>query len=265
MERMTTRKYTYKVLTLPKSEIEKLDPLLRKRYIMITSIVRDVTILSKLLVFVDNDKPTNQILGYAKTTASMFFLTHFISKIYEMWVFLTKNRILEELNNMKKSKDLQDALVHLKTFFSDEKKRKLFAFIRDKLSFHYEYQDDIDPIINEAFNKFNENDFQMILTEEDSANDIYPSLNAVIMLSMFAEMDKLGYQEDEKGKVNNLFKLAGEGAKIVMTFCPLYLTEMFPVKWNQAEQEITVDVPSINSIKLPMIVHNKENEPRNKK
>lgn len=87
---MSSQKIKYTRLFLQKDEIEKINPLYRKRYVMLTSLVRDVTLLSKLLHYTGNKKYKEDVLQYANTAASLFFLTTFISKIYEMWVFLEK-------------------------------------------------------------------------------------------------------------------------------------------------------------------------------
>src|SRR3989338_1251308 len=104
---MLNQKIKYTRLFLQKDEITKINPLYRKRYIMLTSIVRDITLLSKCHYYVRNKKHTEEILQYANTMASIFFLTTFISKIYEMWVFITKNGILKELERKSNSHALQ--------------------------------------------------------------------------------------------------------------------------------------------------------------
>jgi len=251
---MNNKKIKYVRLFLPKEEMNKIDPRYRKRHIMLTSIMRDVTLLSKFIYYTKNNKPTEQILNYANTMASIFFLTTLISKIYEMWVFLTKNEILTELKNKSNSLELQRSIDDINKFFSNPKKRGIFEFIRHKFSCHYEYLDDVDSVINEAFEEFEENDFQMYLTEHDSANDIFPSLNSVILLCIFKEMDSLGFSESNQKKMETLFTLTGEGAGLVMKFCPIYLVEGFPIKWNQ-DGELEVDVPDISTIDLPIIVH----------
>lgn len=257
---METRKLKYTILSLPKVEVQKLDAKSRKRFIMLTSILRDTTLLSKLIYYTKNSNELKiDILKYANTMASIFFFTTFISKIYEMWIFLTKNKILDELLNKSKSSELASAIDSIKNFFADEKKEKLFAFIRNSLGFHYEYYDQIDSKINEAFDKFEDRGFTIFLTEDNAANDVFPSLNTVILISIFKIMDELGYNlTDPKSKMEKLFSLVGEGAKMAMDFCPAYLVEMFLVKWDQKEKEIEIEVPHISSIKLPILVHNED-------
>jgi hypothetical protein len=111
----------------------------------------------------------------------------------------------------------------------------------------------IDPIINSAFDKFGKDDFQVYLTNNDSANDVFPSLNSVILMSIFQKMDELKFSIEDEQKKRKLFSLAGEGAKLVMEFCPTYLTECFPVQWEQKEEEIEIEVPEISTVDLPII------------
>lgn len=118
--------------------------------------------------------------------------------------------------------------------------------------------DHIDPIINSAFDKFGNDDFQVYLTQNDSANDVFPSLNSVILMSIFQKMDNLQFAERDEQKLKILFSLAGEGAKLVMEFCPIYLTEVFPVKWEHKEEEIEIVVPEISTIELPIITLKKK-------
>lgn len=255
---MSNQKIKYTRLFLRKDEITKIGPLYRKRYIMLTSLVRDVTLLSKFLHYVNNKKPTEEVLQYANTMASIFLLNTLISKIYEMWVFITRNGILKELKLKTNSSALQKSIDDINAFFLDTqmgstKEGLLFEFIRHSFSCHYEYMNHIDPIISNAFEKFGDNDFQMYLTENDSANDVFPSLNAVILMSIFQKMDELKFSVTDEQKMKLLFSLTGDGAKLVMEFCPTYLIEAFPIKWEQREEEIEIDVPEISTIELPII------------
>ena len=67
-------------------------------------------------------------------------------------------------------------------FFSDKKVKDIFAFIRDKFGFHYEYQNDVDEMIENASKQFSE--FEMWLSD-DSANEIFASSNAVMLEVVF--------------------------------------------------------------------------------
>lgn len=257
---MDIQKIKYTKLYLQKNEIQKINPIFRKRFIMLTSISRDITILSKLMCYVDNNKDEEEVLKHANKMCSLFFLTTFISKIYEMWIFLDKNHILDELSKKADiSSELKQNIDAINSFFGDVRKRRIFAFIRDKFSFHYEYRNDIDEVIKTSFDKFGDNDFQMYLTEHDSANDVFPSLDAVILMSIFQEMQEIGFTNlDDKQKLEILFSFVRDVSKLAMEFISEYLTEAFPVKWEQKEEEIEIEVPEISTVELPIIAVKKK-------
>lgn len=250
---MSAQKIKYTRLFLKKDEIKEISSLYRKRYVMLASLIRDITLLSKLIHYAGNKKYKEEVLQYANTSASLFFLTTLISKIYEMWIFLSKNKILDELSEKNNSTELQKSIDDINSFFTDTKKKKIFEFIRNGFSCRYEYMNHIDPIISDAFEKFGDDDFQVYLTENDSANDVFPSLNSVILMSFFQKMDELKFSATDEQKMEILFSLAGEGAKLVMEFCSIYLTECFPVQWEQKEEEIEIEVPEISTVELPII------------
>src|SRR4030042_6704033 len=83
-------------LVLPKSEIDKLSSQEKKRYLMFTSMVRDLNLLQKCLIFVGNESSSNPPIVSARATIMFFFLKTLISKIHEMWTFLNKNKVLED-------------------------------------------------------------------------------------------------------------------------------------------------------------------------
>ena len=266
---MNKNKINYTKLVLSKEELAKIAPLYRKRYIMFISMIRDLTLLSKFIHYTSNSCDTEakeSLLQYANTMASIFFLTTLISKIHEMWNFLRRNDIMEELQTSSLSPELKKSLDEINSFFlknpnrSEEKTKenKLFEFIRNKFGFHYEYKDEIDPIINEAFDKFKDKEFEMYLTEVDSANDIFPSLNSVVFICLLKKMNSLAFPGDDQQKMRELFLLAAKGAGLFVNFCSLYLAERFKIKWESVK-EVKIKAQDISKIKLPVIVvKNKE-------
>ncbi len=178
-------------LTLPKREIDKLGSQEKKRYIMFTCMVQDLNLLQKCLIFVGNENSSDKPNVSAKTTISFFFLKTLISKIHEMWTFLSKNKILQTSASF--SKELKEKCDAIENFFSDKRVKDIFAFIRDKFGFHYEYQNDVDEMIEDASKQFSE--FEVWLSD-DSANEIFASSNAVMLEVVFSEMKRMGFSGD---------------------------------------------------------------------
>ena len=87
-------------LILPQAEIEKLTAKDKKRYVMFTSMLRDLNLLQKCLVFVGNVDSSDTPSKSAKTTIAFFFLKTLISKIHEMGVFLEKTKVVESVGSL---------------------------------------------------------------------------------------------------------------------------------------------------------------------
>ena len=235
-------------LVLPKSEIDKLGPQEKKRYLMFTCMVRDLNLLQKCLIFAGNESSSDTPSVSAKTTISFFFLKTLISKIHEMWVFLNKNKVLE--GSVSFSRELKEKCEEIENFFSDNKVKDIFTFIRNKFGFHYEYWDDVDVMIEDASKQFSE--FEIWLSE-DSANEIFASSNAVILEVIFLKMKRVGFTGDAKSLMDQLFDLALKGSGLFREFSVLYLAEAFPVSWVQRE-EVVIEAPQYSQVKLPLIV-----------
>ncbi len=236
-------------LTLPQTEINKMDKKEKKRYIMFTCILRDLNLLQKCLVYIGNDKQTNEPYASANATISFFFLKTLISKIHEIWVFLKENKV--DCDYTKFSSDLKNKIDDIKSFFAEKKVEGIFSFIRNKFGFHYEYWNDVDELIDNASKDFTQ--FEIWLSPQDSANEIFASPNSVILKVILLEMHKLGFPGDEKKLINTLFDLALEGARLSREFSVFYLSEVFPIKWEQKE-EIEIEVPLMSEVQLPLIV-----------
>lgn len=236
-------------LSLPKTEMEKLSPTERKRYVMLTCILRDLVILQKHLLFVGNQTPHGQVLTSAHGNHIFYFITSLASKIHEAWKFLKHEGILDESKEI--SDRLLDALDRMKDYFSNPMTIGIFAFIRDKFGFHYDTWDDLDPKIDSAFSDLAQ--IEMWLPISDSGNDVFTSTNEIVADVILAEMKALGFSGDRKAFVEKLFDLTLEGAKLILDFSRGYLAEGFSVKWQQ-KGEIEVAVPFSSDVSLPYVV-----------
>lgn len=236
-------------VVLTQSEINKLDEKEKKRFIMIASIMRDLNLLQKCLVYINNNKPTDEPSMLANTTIHLFFLKTLIAKIHEMWVFLQRNKVLDENQNF--SADLEKKSDEIKKFFCDEKIKNIFLFIRNKFGFHYEYWDDVDELIATALADVD--CYEAWLSSDNSANEIFATSNLVIWKVVVKEMQTLGFSGDEKQLMKTLAELSLKGARIFREFSTFYLAEAFSVKWEQ-HKEMEIDAPLISEVTLPLIV-----------
>jgi hypothetical protein len=236
-------------LTLSQEELNKLSKKQKKRFIMFTCIIRDLNLLQKCLSYIRNDKRTEDPFHSANVIMGLFFLKTLVSKIHEMWFFLKKNKITNDRCTF--SPDLKNKIDEIILFFDDKKTEKIFTFIRNKFGFHYEYYNNVDELIENALKDFD--CYEVWLSSENSANEIFSSTNAVILRVIFSRMTKLGFQGDAQALMNALFDLSVKGARLFQEFSVHYLTEISDIKWEQ-QTNIEIDVPLISEVKLPLIV-----------
>jgi hypothetical protein len=235
-------------LVLPQPELRKLNPKEKKRYIMFSLMLRDLNLLQKCLVFCANQSPSDAPSRSAKTTTSVFFLKTLISKIHEMRIFFDKNNVMA---NVAQSTELMNLATEVNNFFSEPKIIGICSFIRNKFGFHYEYQDDVDTLIDDVLNQFTE--FEIWLSLEDSGNEIFSSSNDVIIKAIFSEMTRLGFSGNDENLLDQLFSVAVRGARILREFSVSYVVDALPVRWVQKEK-IEIVAPFYSEVKLPLIV-----------
>lgn len=235
-------------LVLEKQDFNKLSPKYKKRYIMLTFILRDLNLLQKCLVYSGNNEHSENPLLAATTTTWIFFLKTLISKCYEIWTFLTKNKVLADISTL--SSELTTITNDIQNFFSDKKVEEIFSFIRNKFGFHYEYFDDVDSLIDDGIQLIDQ--LEMWLSE-DSGNEVFEFSDKLILNVIVAKMKALGFQGDN---INKIHELALTAARLSRDFCVLYIAEAFPVR-RRLEQKIEIDVPSILEVHLPFIVKEK--------
>lgn len=220
----------------------------KKRFIMISSMLRDLNLLQKCLIYISNEKPREDPYIAANATIGFFFLKTLISKIHEMWTFLNKNCILKDYSTF--SDEMKQKTDRIVEFFNKDKVEEIFAFIRDKFGFHYEYQDDVDALVDNAIKDFEY--YEAWLSSENSGNEIFSSSNSIILKIVLTEMKKY-FQGDERELLNKLYDLSLEGARLFRDFCVFYLVSNFQVTWEQMD-EIEIEVPLISEVQLPLIV-----------
>ena len=234
-------------LVLPKEQLDKMDKKSKKRYVMFTCMIRDLNLLQKCLIFAGKEKPSSEPLQSANTTIGFFFLKTLLSKIYEMWIFLNRNKVFESLDD----DTLKQKAEEIKAYFSDEKVLGIFEFIRNKFGFHYEYWDDVDEKIDDVTKLLP--DLKMWLSNEDSGNEIFPSTQAIILKVIFNEMERIGFEGDDQKMMNYLFDFGTQGARILQEFSAHYLSTAFQLKW-EVKEELDVEVPLISDVYLPLLV-----------
>jgi len=251
----------FKKIVISKTEVRRMSPIQKKRYIMLTNILRDLVLLQRILLFVNNHRKSDEsqnepVCVDATAVTILFFLEMLISKNYEIKKFIYENKIAEEKNHFPPA--VKDVFKAIEDFYSDDKVRILFEFIRHKFGFHYEYQNDIDIILDQIMD--GSRDLVLWFSDSDYGNEVFATSNEVTLAAIFQKMRELGYATvpaigEQASYMDELLKLALESSKLSRDFCMHYLVEV--VLHNVSiKQEASAQVcaPLLSEIQLPSIV-----------
>ena len=165
---------------------------------------------------------------------------------------------------IKKEKQLRERLKHLVSaeiesiltiWRQSYKNNELFRFVRNKFGFHFDHYSDIEPYIEDAMKEVGDLEFWM--GNDSSGNDVFSSSNTVMLTVLRNKMTELGFIGTEEELIGQLQKLPIEISHSMNEFCKGYLTEII-LKEKSFEQKltITVTVPLLSEVNLPLIVKN---------
>jgi hypothetical protein len=232
----------------------------KKRLLMLMNMLRDMALFRKLMLYVKPPAPIRhgEFDQAEHVTLGFSFNKLLISKAFEIWQFLDKEKIEEE---SKFSPALQEYWNKVKIFFSSEKNRELFNFVRNKFGFHFDHYQDIEPYIEAAIDEVGDMKFWM--GEDSASNDIFESANSIMLIVLCSKMRELGFQGSEEELIGQIQRLPIDISHALNEFCQKYLTEvLLKDKAFQQTEEIVVNVPLLSEVSLPLIVKNDTKEKR---
>ena len=241
-------------LVLPKETVESLSARDKKRLLMLTSMMRDMDLYRKMFVYGGKQKTGYEKFDEAILVTLIFSISKIlISKVYEIWKFVEVEKIREEKDTF--SPELLEHWSEIEAFFSEEKNKQLFCFIRNKFGLHFDHYPEIEPYIENAMKEVGDLEFWM--GNDSSGNDVYSSSNTVVLTVLRNKMTALGFAGAEEKLIGQLQKLPIEISHSLNEFCKGYLTEIL-LKEKSFEQKltITVTVPLLSEVNLPLIVKN---------
>ncbi len=237
---------------IDKSEFDHLDIIMKKRFTMITLFLSDLHLLLKTLLISSNVKMPIEELKPVEWINYSIQLRIVIAKIFEFWKFIDRNKILVKQDTF--SQELKGKASSMSEFFNNNgaQNYNLFSFIRDKLSFHYEYRDDIDTILDNQFNQMNE--IELWISSDDS-NSMFVASDLAAINVIVDEMKRLNFSGNDEWLFIHLFNLTSEAGNLCRSFCFSYLGEFFINVLNIVEvDKKEFDVPSIKKIEIPLFV-----------
>lgn len=247
-------KLEFHQLVLPKAIVESLSACDKKRLLMLTNMMRDMDLFRKMLVYVRTQTTGNKSLDEAAfVTVAFSFIKILISKVFEIWEFSESEKIKEEKSTF--SIGLLNRWNEVETFFAEEKNKNLFCFIRNKFGFHFDHYSDIEPYIEDAMKEIG--DLEFWVGNDSSGNDIFASSNTVMLTVLRNKMTELGYIGTEEELIGLLQRLPIVISHSMNEFCKGYLTEIIlKGKSFQQKQTVSVIVPLLSEVNLPLIVKN---------
>jgi len=241
-------------LILPKESVESLSSRDKKRLLMIMSMIRDMDLYRKMLIYGGKQKTGHEKLDEAALVTLVFSISKIlISKVYEIWQFLGSEKISEEKADF--SAGLLEHWNKVEDFFSEEKNKQLFCFIRNKFGFHFDHYQEIEAYIEKAVKEVGDLEFWM--GNDSSGNDIFTSSNTVMLIVLRNKMIELGFTGTEEELIGELQRLPIVISHSINEFCKGYLMEIL-LKGKSFQQRLTVAItaPLLSEVTLPLIVKN---------
>jgi len=248
------KKLEFHQLLLPKETVKSLSARDKKRLLMLTSMMRDMDLYRKMFVYVGKQKTGHEKLDEAVFVTLIFSISKIlISKVYEIWKFLESEKIVKEKAGF--SADLLERWNEVEAFFSEEKNKQLFCFIRNKFGFHFDHYQEIEAHIEKAMKEVGDLEFWM--GSDSSGNDVFTSSNTVMLIVLRNKMTELGFVGSEEELIGQLQKLPIVISYSMNEFCKGYFTEVL-LKGKSFQQKLTVAVtaPLLSEVNLPWIVKN---------
>ena len=241
-------------LILPGSVARGLSSHHKQRLVMLTSMMRDLDLFRKLIVYASRSQKTGiQSLDQASSaTLLLSFANILISKEFEIWEFLEKENI--EAEKAAFSADLLARWEKIVDFFNDPKKKDLFHFVRNKFGFHYDWYENLHSYIDNAMAEIGDLEFWMC--NDMSGNDVFVSSDVVMLTVVCKKMTELGFVGTDKELVKELYKLAIEISVQINEFCKEYFVKVLAKNLQFSDDGVRVlaNVPSLSEVNLPLVV-----------
>ena len=247
------RTVSFDKVSIPLNDIKTLSKDKKRQLLMITNMLRDINLLQKYMIFsLKGLDEKNSLKIEENMTTYLFLIKTLISKIHEMWQFIKKHKLQQN----KRDLDLKtcQTLSFLEQFYDVNKIGKTFDFIRNKFGFHYEWGRAVEEPIEKAMEV---EDFQMLLSNEDSGNNIFVSSNRVTLAVILEEMLKNGYKGSHDVLIRKLIDNLLESAKLFRDFYKMYLIcDILNGIQVKNEGKVSVEAPWLSEVALPLIVKN---------
>ncbi len=235
-------------LSLDVKKIKGWSPEKKRRFVMLTAIMRDLIVHNKLLLYVATPEAEDEFLLAGGNTMRLTFSTLLMGKLCEMAKFIHNEGLRKDPALTPPMRTKLDELYGLFEA-NDSRVRKLFDFVRNKLAFHYEHMDDIEPMLEAELDALPS--FDMFLSETDSANEVYAGTTEISWNLIIGKMGELGFRGERAQLIRELLSVILKSTAILREFSSDYAAEMLPRGAITAEESRPIEVKHLSEINLP--------------
>jgi len=173
-------------IKIPKSTIEQMAEHERKFFIISGHILNEINFFGKIFLWSSlTDNLNSKLQDHVSVTQKLASAKVLAGKLFESWNVIQKlyfqSRLSKETNEFLREESLL-ALKELKKYFGNSS--NLIATIRNKFSFHYDYN-----ALNSDFSAIPENEDWNIYLSEQNSNSLYYLSEMVVNRSMLTTID----------------------------------------------------------------------------
>ncbi|MDD5063381.1 MAG: hypothetical protein PHQ35_01295 [Phycisphaerae bacterium] len=245
-------------VVIPKSKLSSVPENERVFFVLTGSLLNDLNMLQKLMIFSSNVKTANQVAHMAQNIQTLSLIRIQAGKLHEGWKLLQKNFFGTKLS-FAYEKELTDpekeSLEKLKTYFRKDK--NLISSIRNKFAFHY-YPSSTE--INQLIDDLRESEIFEIFMSEFYGNCVFSMSNVLIN---YLILEHTGVENTDENTNKAMIKLLHDITDVTSWFgsflggCLLVFAKKH-LGLESTEVEIP-EPPDINEVTLPYFIKGERN------
>lgn len=213
-----------KEMVISKADMGKLRKSERLDFVVLSSMRRDLTVLHKFLIYATEANYKKRAAKDGIRAMQVLLITSLMGKIHEMFVWM-ESKTSSDWLPLRVGKDVR----RISRYFRNNRRfksnndriQKLFAFVRNNLSFHY---------AKKKFEKrlwvLNEMSSINIWLADDSYNDVFTGVDTVVLHFVFDQMIQLRFRGSKKKLFETLMSILVRTTGMFLDYSSDYLDEV---------------------------------------
>ena len=231
-------------IKIEKSVIEKMTEHERKFFIVSGHVLNEINFFGKILLWtIPHNKCESKLHDQASATQQLASAKVLAGKLYESWGVIQKLYLKTKLSSETDDlleEESKKALIELKKYFG---KQNLIASIRNKFSFHYDYND-----LNSAFSEMAENEDWNIYLSEQNSNCLYYLSELVVNQSMLKAIDAIDQATALSRIITELIDFSGKFIDFLSGYINAMSDKYFQIHMNDTQ---IVEGPKLIEVTVP--------------